>query len=750
MARIARALGVAGSVRNDTEGVVLVLHTDRAGCDALLARLWAELPRLARIEHIERNAFRETPPDGFLITPSGRSGNVRTEVVPDATTCPQCLLEIAEPMDRRFGHAFASCTECGPRYTITETIPYDRDRTTMADFPMCADCAVAYADEGDRRHHAQPIACPACGPRLWWRDLGTGDAMHGDAACLERAAEGLVDGHIVAAKGLGGYQLLCDATSSAAVARLRDRKRRPHQPFAVLFESVETARACVRFELEAEQLLTGPEGPIVLLEHVVGSGIASEVAPDQRRLGAMLPTTPLHHLLSRRVGRPLVCTSGNLHSEPQSIDDADAVQKFAGVADAILGHDRRIAHRADDSVAAPLAGRMRMVRRARGYGPSSIELPAELGHASSWLACGADRKAAFALSRDARATLAPHLGELTHPAAMLAYESTLPLFSALHGFTPEGVVVDAHPDYASSDFGARFAKSQRLPLERVGHHHAHIAACLAENQWSSASGPVLGVALDGLGYGDDGTLWGGEFLVCDYASSERVAALEAVALLGGDRAARAPWRSLYAHLRAAMSWDEIGAFADVPSIRALMARRSDVFETMLERGLGAPPASSCGRLFDAVARALDVRGEEIAYEAEAAMALEALVDPRVDEGMEAYPFSTRADDVVRLSAAPMWPLLLEDVRRGVPVSVVSGRFHSGLARAVAELAIERASVRGIGTVALSGGCFLNRWLLEAVVDRLEAAGLRVLLHERLPPHDGCLALGQLAIAAARA
>jgi hydrogenase maturation protein HypF len=858
VARVARRLGLAGWVKNDAEGVLLALAGPRAVRDAFVAAFLADLPPLAHVESVERcetaslEAAAARGESGFAILESA-AGAPRTGVSPDAATCAACLAEIRDPGARRFGYPFTNCTHCGPRFTIVTAIPYDRQRTTMAPFELCADCRAEYMDEGDRRYHAEPIACPRCGPQISLEQVPNIDVLDAAAALIRRGA-------IVAVKGLGGYHLCCDATSEAAVTALRERKRRRSKPFALMARDLAAIeRLCLLAPLE-RRALTSPAAPIVLLDRrPEAPSVASGVAPGHRSLGVMLPATPLHHLLMERLVVPIVCTSGNLSEEPQVTDAAEARERLAGIADAYLDHDRAIAQRLDDSVVRLADGAIRVVRRARGFAPAPLPLPPGFERAPRVTALGAQLKGTVCLLQDGHAVLSQHTGDLDDLRTLQEHRRTLRVLTELYEHDPEIIAVDMHPDYPSTRDGARLAEQRGLPLVSVQHHHAHIAACLAEHQVPLDHPPVLGIALDGLGYGDDGTLWGAEFLMASYATAVRVATMKPVALLGGDLAAREPWRSLYAHLMAAMTWRDLTThFTSLPLTRHLATKPRDLLDQALRTGLGAPLASSCGRLFDAVAAALALHPDRIDDEGQAAIALEQALTPAVLSRAEAeppYPMPLRfppntaasvrdstvaapnstvaspdsapdstvavPDTVVaavtcepgegarersvrgrvraedRLSAgtaaasfsrralgrehvrplpgrcssdpfsalplpaslpfidpSPLFAPLLRDIAASTPVPLLAARFHVALADSLVRMTLAILPSLSVAapaptTIALSGGVWQNRALLELVTKRLRAAGLRVLVPRLVPANDGGVALGQAVVAAAR-
>lgn len=737
--RLAQRLAVRGDVRNAGDRVVIHAGADRATLDAFAAALAAEAPPLARVERIARRPA-PVPADGFAIIESG-AGAVSVGVVPDVATCPACRAEIADPAARRHRYAFTNCTDCGPRFSIVTGLPYDRPATTMAGFPLCPACRAEYEDPADRRFHAQPIACPACGPRLWLEGAEAGPGEDAIAA----AARLLKAGAILAVKGIGGFHIACDAGNAEAVATLRARKHRPTKPLAVMADLATAHRLCA-IDSPARAALEHPSAPIVLLELLPDAPLAPGVAPGQRHLGLMLPYTPLHHLLIAAAGAPLVMTSGNRASAPQVFRDADARADLAGIVDAFVMHDRPIARRLDDSVARFAAGQLRVMRRGRGLAPMPLALPEDFADAPPALALGGELKSAVCLTHGARALLSHHLGDLDEPATGDAFEETLADLAAIFSHTPAVVAVDAHPDYRATRLGTALAAGLGLPLEQVQHHHAHMAAAMAETGWRRADGAVVGIALDGLGLGDDGTVWGAEVLVCDYVRSRRVARLSPIPLAGGDVASREPWRVLAAHLDRALGRDAVDR---TPLLAPLFAGRPlATVRAMIDRGLNAPQASSAGRLFDAAACLMGLAPVRLSHEGEAAMALEATADGAT---APPYPFAIAAsgDGPAAFDPAPLWRAMVADLSAGRPRAQMAAAFHAGLAAAVCDLARAVAQAEGLGAVALGGGVFQNARLLEETIRRLEAAGLRVLAPAQVPANDGGLAFGQAAIAAAR-
>ncbi|WP_187393076.1 carbamoyltransferase HypF [Maritimibacter fusiformis] len=722
---VARREGLVGHVLNDAEGVLVAVAGAPEALDRMARALAEEIPPLARVDAVEAVAWAvpDPAPTGFSIAASGAQG-AETRVTPDAATCPACAAEIREAGARRAGYAFTNCTHCGPRYTILRGLPYDRGQTTMAPFEMCPECRAEYRDPGDRRFHAQPIACPACGPRLWYEEGGA--EVAGDAIAL--AAARLTAGGIVAIKGLGGFHLACDATDAAAISLLRTRKRRPAKPLA-LMASAEVLARFARPTPEEYSLLAEPAAPIVLIGKGggKGGGLPDGLAPGQGRLGWMLPYTPLHHLLMEAVDRPLVMTSGNLSGEPQVIGNDEARGKLGGFADGFVMHDRDIARRLDDSVERVTGAGPTVLRRARGRVPGTLPLPEGFDDAPQVLAMGGQMKAAICLTKNGQALLGHHLGELDEALTWAAYQQALEDYRELFDHRPDLVAVDLHPGYRATQAG----EATGLPLVRVQHHHAHLAAVLGENHWPLDGGPVAGIVLDGLGLGADDTIWGGELLLGDYRGFERVGWLKPAPLAGGDAANREPWRNLMVRLDAA----GLGDLAD----RLLPEAPRDVLRRAVAAGVNSPLSSSAGRLFDAFAAALGVAPGRMSYEGEAGMALEALAEG----GGPAAPYPVALEGA-EIDPAPMFRAWAE---ASEPPAIAAARFHETLAVAFAARARALVEAGRAEAVALSGGVLQNALLQDALIRHL--AGVPVLLHHAVPANDGGLALGQALIGAAR-
>ena len=744
--RVARDLGLSGTVRNDANGVHITAWGTREALDALPARLRAHSPPLARIDAIDVVPLPPAEaPDDFTIAPS-QSGHGATEVTPDAATCPSCLAEVNDPAGRRWHHAFANCTHCGPRLSIVRAVPYDRANTAMAGFAMCPHCAAEYADPADRRFHAQPIACPDCGPTLWLEQ--NGERVAGDPIAI--AVDLLRAGRILAVKGIGSFHLVVDATAADAVDTLRARKRRPHKPLALMARNLDVVRRYAAVTPDDEHALSGPAAPVVLLDAAGPLALPEAIAPNTRLLGFMLPMSPLHHLLLVSFETPLVFTSGNASGEPPCIDNAEALDSLNGIADAFLLHDRPILTRLDDSVLRRIGGTLRPLRRSRGYAPGALPLPHGFGDAPAVTALGAELKNTACLLAGSRAILSPHFGDLDGTSAAAEAARGLERLSQLFDHGPDIIAVDLHPGYHATRQGRELAARDSLGLAEVQHHHAHIAACMADHGHPLNGPPILGLALDGLGLGDDGMLWGGELLRVDYTTSTRLASLRPAALPGGDAASRQPWRNLAAQLLALPDASELLArHADLPAVRHLHGKPLHALARMVSTGAHAPLASSTGRLFDAVAAALGLHAEVQTFEGQAAMALESLATSSTDAGTYAFAV-IEVDGLLRLDPAPLWPALLVDLQRGVAPGTVARRFLNGLAAAWAEAIAAVAGSGPFAAIALSGGVFQNALFSQLLHDRLCDVGLPLWMHRRVPANDGGLALGQAVIAAARA
>lgn len=758
---LARDCGIAGEVWNDAEGVVIRAWGRPIDLDRFLRRLEERPPPLARIDAVEWAHYADGPADGGFRIVSSRAGEVHTAIGPDAAACPACLGETLDPSDRRYNFPFTNCTHCGPRLSIVRAVPYDRCNTSMAAFPLCPACRAEYEDPENRRFHAQPTACPSCGPHAWLERLvddRTEPQRLAGCEAVEAARDLMVGGSIVAVKGLGGFNLACDACNEDAVARLRDCKRRYAKPFALMARDLDVIRRYCAVDSQEESRLKSAAAPIVILPATGPDRVAEAVAPGYATLGFMLPNTPLHQLLLRDLDRPFVMTSGNLSQEPQCTDNEDARRRLSTIADYGLFHNRDIVNRLDDSVVRVMHGKPRLVRRARGYAPAPVKLPAGFEHAGPLLALGGELKSTFCFLKDGQAILSQHIGDLEDAATLADYQKALSLYLALYDHTPETIAVDMHPDYLSSKLGRERALVDGCRIEEVQHHHAHIASCLAENAIPLDARPVLGIALDGLGLGPDGTLWGGEFLLADYKTFERVGCFPPVPMPGGAQAVRQPWRNTFAHLEAAIGWERCKReHAGLELVRDFDSKPLSTLAAMMRKGINSPRSSSCGRLFDAIAAAVGLCRDAVSYEGEAAIALESIADTRTLTREDGYPIPilVRGRDLGGLPTmdfSPLWRAILDDLEGAAPAGVMAARFHRGLARAIVEmvrLIFARENRRLERTVAVSGGSFQNKLLLEEVSSALEGLGLTVLTHGQVPANDGGLALGQAAVAGAR-
>ncbi|HEY5501991.1 MAG TPA: carbamoyltransferase HypF [Candidatus Anoxymicrobiaceae bacterium] len=728
--RIANDYGISGRVSNNTQGVDILASGDGDSLFLFLKALKDEAPAAALVERVNVTSADEIATGPFEIAPSDAEGSKQVLISPDLATCDDCVRELFDAADRRHRYPFINCTNCGPRFTIIRDTPYDRPLTSMSPFEMCAECAAEYADPSDRRFHAQPNACPVCGPRAWLVDR-KGARIQGEAA--SEAARLLSEGGIVAIKGLGGFHLACDATDDEAVARLRERKRRYGKPLAVMVSDVGEARAICQVSEEEERLLASPRRPIVLLEELEGSALSREVAGGLDRQGVFLPYTPLHHLVLAGAGRPLVMTSGNISNEPIAIENDEAMKRLGDIADHFLLHDRDILVRYDDSVSRVFRGAEYPVRRARGYAPYPIRItpPADV----QVLALGAELKNTFCVLRGEQAFMGQHIGDMESEGEVEHFEEALAAVLRLFSLEPEVVAHDLHPDYLTTQMAPEFG----LPMVGVQHHHAHIVSCLADN---AASGEVIGVAWDGTGYGTDGTVWGGEFLVCDETSFRRAAHLYRYPMPGADACIYRLYRMVYGVMSELFEDEEtamerLRARFDIDDAEAA----SLVFQ--VKNKVNTPITSSAGRLFDVAAALAGLRGEA-SYDGQAACELEAVArDTReyynfiLDRSAEPWVVDTR----------PVFREMLIDIDSGKAPAEVAGKFHATMALAIIETCEAIADATGLGRVALSGGVFQNEMLATWAVDGLTSSGLAVMVHGRVPCNDGGVSLGQAVVAA---
>lgn len=745
--RLAQIHHLTGLVWNDGEGVLIHAFGDQADLTGFIADIPQNLPPLARLDSLEvADLDAEVYPVEFQITQSHTDG-VHTPIAADAAVCPDCLADMADPANRRYRYAFTNCTHCGPRFSVVWRVPYDRGHTSMAGFIQCADCQAEYADPASRRFHAQANCCPACGPKIWM-EASKQVLLSPDP--IAQAAEFIKQGFIVAVKGLGGFHLACDAANAEAVAKLRERKRRYHKPFALMAKDITMVRRFAWMGSLEQELLQSRAAPVVLLA-AQGRTLAVDVAPGEDKLGFMLPYTPLHVLLMESMDQPIVLTSGNISDEPQCIDNAKAKADLQGIADYWLLHDRAIVNRLDDSVVRVMAGKSRVLRRGRCFVPEVLKLPPGLAEVDGVLAMGAELKNSFCLLKQGEAIVSQHMGDLESAAVQHDYRGSIALYRDLYDFKPQCIAIDLNLGYLSSQYGLALAQALACETVKVQHHHAHLAAGLAEHVRPLDAPPVLAAIFDGLGMGDDGTLWGGEFFLGDYQSYRRLARFQPIALPGGTQAMREPWRNLYAQLRHYFAWPELTAqYADSAVFDYLTGKPLAAIDTMLEKQLNSPLSSSCGRWFDAFAAVLGLFPDQQNHEGQAAIALEILATPEFAR-QQAYPEAAAVEmqeGLPTLIWRNLWLAVLNDVKTGVESGVIAARIHHSLVAATADILNRLSRETGVETVVLSGGVFQNRLILEGLTSVLEKQGKTVLVPALYPMNDGGLALGQAVIAAA--
>jgi hydrogenase maturation protein HypF len=727
---LAQEIGICGWVLNDSRGVTIEAESSSSNLDSFLNRLQSELPPLASISTLNQQEIPLQAEVSFAIRHSESSAEQSAQIAPDSYVCPDCLAELFDPNDRRYHYPFINCTNCGPRYSIITGIPYDRPNTTMAKFPMCPDCRREYEDPTSRRFHAQPNACPTCGPQLQLLDCAR-NAVTGDP--LEQTIALLRQGKIVAIKGLGGFHLAVDATNNDAVAELRKRKNRDEKPFALMDFDLERIGAFAEIDLDEKKLLQSPERPIVLLKQRSDNKISPLVAPHNNSLGVMLPGTPLHFLLLKELP-PLVMTSGNLSDEPIAFEEQDARARLGGIADYLLTHNRPIHIRTDDSIARVMAGRPLLLRRSRGYVPRGLKLPQTQNNI---LAVGAELKNCFCLTRCDRAFLSQHIGDLKNIETFNSLEDGVAHLQKILEWQPELIACDKHPDYMSTSYAEQFAdQSDTLPLVRVQHHHAHMASCMAENGLNE---PCIGVIFDGVGYGDDGRIWGGEFLLGDYSGYERVGHFAYLPMPGGDAAAKEPYRMALSALihSYGVELPKLGFLENIPEGTLPLLKQ------MITKGINSPLSSSCGRLFDAVSALIGIRNIN-SYEGQAALELEMAID---GDTFAPYPYTVNSDSGIHIfDHAATIREIVTDLQQGTPCGTISGRFHLTLVQMLADVCERIREQSGVARVVLSGGVFQNRFLTEAAAKLLHSRGFEVFSHSLVPPNDGGIALGQAVIA----
>jgi hydrogenase maturation protein HypF len=778
--RLAKACGLKGDVCNDGEGVLIRVFGSSESIEKFVIRLQKEYPPLAKINKIIRKPhIGKLSIDDFIISNS-INNKIKTEITPDAATCPQCQQEIFDPYSRWYRYPFTNCTHCGPRLSIIRAIPYDRKNTSMKAFSMCPQCEKEYNHVENRRFHAQPTACHTCGPKAW---LERADGkpiiayMFSMLDDVDAVCTLLQKGEIVAIKGIGGIHLACDATNESAVQKLRNNKKRYHKPFALMARDIEVIEKYCTPNIKEKELLESSAAPIVLIRRGVGNGewgvgnsppsligkggrgvrsenfIAPSVAPGQNTLGFMLPYTPLHHLILKRMNRPIVLTSGNISDEPQCIDNDEAKEQLKEIADYFLLHNREIVNRLDDSVVRVVNNKTQIIRRARGYAPAPINFPPGFDNIPEILAMGGELKNTFCLLQNGQAILSQHLGDLENNANYTAYQNTLNLYLNLFAHQPEAIAIDKHPEYLSTKLGKQLASANKIEIYDIQHHHAHIAACMAENGIPLNTQPILGIALDGLGYGEDNTIWGGEFLLADYCNFTRLATFKPVAMIGGEQAIKEPWRNTYAQLISTFTWEELNnKYGETELIQFLQTKPLNLLNQLISKKINSPLASSAGRLFDAVAAAIGICPEKSHYEGQAAIEMEALIDisTYINEETLTYPFQINIlDNINCIDSSPMWQKLLEDLKQKTSSAIIATKFHKGLSKTIIEMVNKLSQQNSFQQVALTGGVFQNRILLEQVKSELQTSGIQVITHSQTPSNDGSISLGQAIITAAK-
>lgn len=766
--QLAKDMGLNGEVLNNNQGVQIVLNVNAAEQNTFLNRLEAEAPPLANITNIQtENLSVPKYFKNFRICPSKSlpADRMSTQISPDATTCPACIEEVFNSAERRYKYPFTNCTHCGPRLSIIYEAPYDRKTTSMAAFEMCTECQTEYDDPADRRFHAQPIACPKCGPALKLILLKEEEAEQSIDLTedpIQVAAKLIKAGKIGAVKGLGGFHLTCLATDEVLVKELRSRKKRSNKAFALMCKDQVQAQKYGEFSKEELELLECAAAPIVLVNKGK-EALPAAIAPALHQLGIMLPNTPLHHLLLSYFDEPLIMTSGNISNMPQLISNDEVCSALNNIADFALIHDRRITNRVDDSVVRITNDQPAMLRRARGYAPASIPLPKGFEDAPDLIACGAELKSTFCMIKDKAAILSQHLGDLEHVPTYEAYEQTIALYTDLFDHQPIARVIDEHPEYLSSKYGQTQSEKDGLQLVRVQHHHAHMASAMGENDHGMDEGNCLGLILDGIGFGTDETIWGGELLYGDYRSVTRIGAFPSIALPGSASAVKEPWRNLYAHIEQSIGWEmAMEKYQSLPLMDYMKTKPLPTLEAMMRKGLNSPLSSSCGRLFDAVAASLELSADSVTYEGEAAMQLEALVSKPLFEELEVeslYKAQMNSENqMLKLDFSPLWQGLLNDLAIEKTKTYIATKFHKSLTYILLDWIMsslhnlenqtEELSKGRPTKIALSGGCFQNNTLSEALIPLLEQNELRPLFQSKVPANDGGISYGQALIAAA--
>lgn len=776
--QIAQQLKVTGWVKNDAEGVLINVWAEPSVMSEFINHLQRKPPPLASIQQITQTPISHStshtsvaPKDFSIITSD--AGVVNTSASTDAATCPACLADIHNPNNRRYRYPFTNCTHCGPRFTILKRIPYDRDNTSMSSFALCSACEQEYNNPKDRRFHAQPNACPECGPRLWLEDRnGISQEKRENTDVIITTAELLKQGKIIAIKGIGGIHLACDATNEEAVATLRQRKRRHHKAFALMAKSCDHIRQFASLDEQQEFVLRSPAAPIVILQKKLDT-LPESIAPQQSGLGFMLPYSPLHHLLMEEMETPIVLTSGNVSDEPQAISNQQARQQLKEIADYFLLHDRDIINRVDDSVVKVMAGEPRVLRRGRGLAPLQITLPEGFQQADGILAMGADLKNTFCIVKQGQAIISQYMGDLEEVHTQLEYRQQLNLYQALYQFSPHSIVIDKHPGYHSSQYGKELATNLFTDDEEasntvieVQHHHAHIASCMVEHEIPLHCNKVLGIALDGLGFGDDGSFWGGEFLLVDYTSSQRIGRFKPAPMLGGNQAMHEPWRNTLSQLLNTGRWPTLlDQYGDLSLFQFLKGKPLEILTTMADKNINSPRTTSAGRLFEAAAAILDICRDAQTFEGQAAMALEAAATKSPSSGKpfeHIYPYTlstartqqdqntrTSTENLLEIDWSPMWLAILEELQNQTPICDIAASFHHTVAHAVCKMISGLHQQYNFDTVILSGGVMQNQLLVELMLPKIEQLGPKVLMPQNIPCNDSGISLGQAVIGFAK-
>ncbi|WP_099240366.1 carbamoyltransferase HypF [Synechococcus sp. BDU 130192] len=740
--QLATALNLFGWVNNSAAGVTIEVEGGRSLLNLFLEKLQTELPPHAKIDALK---YQYLEPIGFkkFEIHASQTGEKIAIILSDLATCSECIAEIFAPQNRRYQYPFTNCTHCGPRYSIIETLPYDRPLTSMADFPMCADCQREYEDPGDRRFHAQPNACPICGPKLEFLSHCQGQENTNQSP-LEAAIQYIRDGKIVALKGLGGFQLLVDARNNKAVQQLRDRKQRPDKPFAVMYPDLPSIKNdCFLPQLE-EEFLTSQASPIVLLQKKKEFNLAENVAPHNPNLGVMLPYTPLHHLLLKGLNFPVIATSGNRSDEPICIEETEALERLKNIADGFLIHNRRILRPVDDSVVQVMNNTPIILRRSRGYAPEPLTLKRTLS--KSVLAMGAHLKNTVAIAQKNHIFLSQHIGDLSNQLTLQSMEKTLQKLSQIYDFQPDIIACDLHPDYLSTQYAKNLAQKLNISLISVQHHHAHIYACMAEHQLES---PLLGVAWDGTGYGEDGTIWGGEFFWVTKQGCEKIAHFKPFPLPGGDQASREPRRSALGLL--SQFYDlQVLKKLNLPTIQAFSATELELLLLIFKKDINTPFTSGVGRLFDGVASLLDLRQRE-SFEGQAAMALEFSIDGLQIPDFYQFQY-TKNDSILEIDSHGLFQGIIQDLQNDLPENFIAAKFHNTLVEIIFDIYLHtlKLGFNSRKNIVLTGGCFQNKYLLEKTIQKLESSGANVYYPQKFPPNDGAIALGQIMVVAGQA